>query len=295
MEVTFQLLDQSVAAANSAEQQFAVAEEQVSSGKAYQVPSDNPSAVQDTVVQDAALGTINSYLAAGNAVAANQSAADSTLSDILTKITSAISQATASQGSPVSQAAQAAASDAIAGLRDAVASDINTSVNGVSLFAGGQTNQTAYVQTGSGWVYQGDGENVQLAIDSSQSVAQTWNGQAIFQGSAGQNVLDTLDQLATDVQNGNTSGISTDITALQAAFSRVSAAQSALGADENSVTNAQSKLNALQLATQARVSQDSDVNMVNATTQMNQAQIAYEAALAAVSRIGQVSLLDYLY
>ena len=123
---------------------------------------------------------------------------------------------------------------------------------------------------------------------------QTWDGQSIFQGSAPKNVLAVLDDLTAAVQTGDDAGIKAGIAALQDAFKRVTAAQSRLGADEQSVSDAQNRLSDLRLATDTRRSKDEDVNMADAAARLNQAQTAYRAAISAVSVSNQVSLIDYL-
>jgi flagellar hook-associated protein 3 FlgL len=107
-------------------------------------------------------------------------------------------------------------------------------------------------------------------------------------------VLTVLDNLAAAAQAGDSAGISAGIAALQDAFKRATAAQSRLGVDEQSVGDAQGRLADLRLATDTRRSKDEDVNMADAAARMSQAQVAYRAALGAVSVANQVSLIDYL-
>jgi flagellar hook-associated protein 3 FlgL len=131
-------------------------------------------------------------------------------------------------------------------------------------------------------------------IDAGRQVAQTWDGQAVFQGSAATDVFTNLDNLVTAVRNGDDAGIQQGIDALQAAFGRATAAQNRLGSDENSVQDATARLTNLRVATDTRRSQNEDTNLADAISRMNQAQTAYKAALAAVAATGQLSLFDYL-
>jgi flagellar hook-associated protein 3 FlgL len=74
----------------------------------------------------------------------------------------------------------------------------------------------------------------------------------------------------------------------------VSRLQGRPGADERGVDAATARLPAMRLAADSRRSRLEDANMAEAITRMNEADIAYRAALSAVSSAERVSLLDYL-
>jgi len=293
MRAIFDVSRDGLAAINTATDQMSIAQEQLSTGKAWQVPSQAPAAAARAVGEHAELSSIAAYTQATDAASARESAADSVMSDMVDKITSAITAATSAAGT-TTQSVRDAAADSLQGLREALASDVNSQFQGSYLFSGSKTDQQPYVLVGSTWTYQGDNTAVQTSIGTGQQVSQTFDGQAIFQGSASQDVLTTLDNLTAAVKSGDSAGITSGISALQDAFSRATSAQSRLGVDEQSVTDAQSRLSSLQLATDTRRSADEDVNMADAATRLTQAQVAYRAAIGAVSIANQASLIDFL-
>jgi flagellar hook-associated protein 3 FlgL len=295
MRVTFDITRDGVPAIDAATTAMAQAQLQAATGKRMQSIADDPSAASRAVGEHAELGLIDSYTSTATAVSSRQSAADSTLSDLINQLTAALTTATGAQGSTATQQTRDAAADALTGIRDAIATDVNSTYQGTSLFAGSKVTQPAYAQIAGVWTYLGDNSPVKVSVNAGQQVAETWDGQAILQGSASTDVLTALDTLATAVRNADQPGITQGITDLQAAFSRATQAQNALGADENSVSNATSRLTTLRLATDTRRSQDEDVNMADAIARMNQAQTAYRAALGAVAATGQLSLFDYLH
>lgn len=294
MRTTFDITRDGLTAINTAAEQLATLQEQVATGKALRVPSDNPAAAARAVGEHAELSTIDAYTQSTNAVSARQSAADSVMSDMIDKITAALTAATSAAGTTATQSVRDAAAAGLKGLRDALAGDINSKFQGSYLFSGSKTDQASYVLVGSTWTYQGDNTAVQTSIDSGRQVNQTWNGQSIFQGGASQDVLTVIDNLTTAVQAGDNTAIGTGIAALQDAFKRATAAQSGLGVDEQSVSDAQTRLSDLRLATDTRRSKDEDVNLADAAARMSQAQVAYRAAIGAVNITNQVSLIDYL-
>jgi flagellar hook-associated protein 3 FlgL len=294
MRVTFDITRDGIPAIDAATSAMAEAQQEVATGKRMQTVADDPSAASRAVGEHTELGLIDSYTATASAVSGRQSAVDSTLSDLINQLTAALSQGTGAQGSTATQQVRDAAADALTGIRDSVATDINSTYQGKSLFSGSSVAKTAYALVGGVWTYQGDSNVVKVAVNAGQQVAETWNGQAILQGSASTDVLTTLDNLATAVRAGDQTGISQGLTDLQAAFSRATQAQNALGADENSVSDATARLATLRIATDARRSKDEDTNMADAISRMNQAETAYRAALGAVARTGQLSLFDFM-
>jgi flagellar hook-associated protein 3 FlgL len=294
MRSIFDITRDGLTAINTAADQLAKFQEQLSTGRALRVPSDDPMATARAIGEHAELSTIAAYTQAADAASARQGAADSIMSDMIDKLTAALTTATGASGTTATPAVRDAAAASLKALREALAGDINSKFQGSYLFSGSQTDRPAYALVGSTWTYQGDTTEVFTSIDSGRQVNQTWDGQSILQGSAPQDVLTVLDNLAAAAQAGDSAGISAGIAALQDAFKRATAAQSRLGADEQSVGDAQARLADLRLATDTRRSKDEDVNMADAAARMSQAQVAYRAALGAVSVTNQVSLIDYL-
>ena len=294
MALTFDIVRDGIPAINTAQAALAQAQQQVSSGRLWQSVAGDPAAASRAVGEHTELSLLDAYKSTANAVSSRQSAADSTLTDLIQQLTSAMATLTGAQGSTATQATRDAAADALTGVRDAIASDVNTTYQGTYLFSGSQVTKAAYVNTGGVWTYQGDNAPVSVNVNTGTSVADTWDGQSILQGSDSADVLTTLDTIATAVRNGDSAGMTAGMTALQAAFGRATQAQDRLGTDENSVTNATSRLTTLSLATDTRRSQDEDANLAAAAAQMSQAQTSLQAALAAVGRSSQLTLFDFL-
>lgn len=294
MRVTFDLIRDGLSSINAAAEQLAEAQRQVSSGRRLLAPSDDPQATQRAIGEHAELGTIGAYTRSGDASSARLSAADSVMSDMIDKITSAIAQTTGARGSTATPESRNAIADALVGLRDAIASDVNTVYQGTHLFSGSAVDQTPYAVVAGAWTYQGDNATVQAQVDRGRQVGQAWDGQALVQGTDPQDLFTTFDNLVTAVRTGDATGMANGIDALERGFHRATQLQSRLGADENSVEAAQARLADLKLATDTRRAKDEDANIAEAITKMNQADMAYKSALGAVGTAERVSLLDYL-
>lgn len=294
MRVTFNTLNNGLDAINSAADQFANAQWQVSSGKRLRHLSTDPAGAQRAVVERTELATIDSYQRAGSAATTRLAALDQTLGDMIDQVIRARVAASSGRPDVASPESRTAAATTLRGIRDSIAHDINMKVDGVFLFSGSISDTQPYVSSGTGWTYQGDANPVSAEVERGRLATFTMDGQAILRGSDTTDVLSTLDTLATDVQNGNTAGIDAGIDALQRAFQRVTRAQSQIGTDQVSVDDSADRLQQLHLASLARVSKVEDANMAEAITRMSQAQTAYNAALAAVGTASHNTLLDYL-
>lgn len=294
MRVTFDLMREGIGAINTASAQLQQAQLEASTGKRILKPSDDPAGAQQALAERAELGAIDAYQHAADSASSRLAAADSALGDIVDKLTQAMSTVTGVRGTSVNEAARASAATTLAGIRDAIRADLNTSFQGNSLFAGGNVDQPAYALVGGVWTYQGDANVVQVEVDRVRAVTIGFNGQTIAQGSDATDILTEIDQLITAVTGGDDTGMSTGLDALTRAFDRANQAQGRLGSDESSIADTQIRLTARRTAVDGRRSKLEDANMAEALTRMSQAQTAYKAALGAVSSVEKLSLLDYL-
>jgi flagellar hook-associated protein 3 FlgL len=294
MRATFNAVRDGLVAINTAAEQFAEAQWQVSSGKRVRVPSDDPLSAQRAVQDQADITQLDAYTQASDSASSRLSAMDSTLGDVVNQLTQALTAAQSARGSAVNQTTRDAAALTLQGVRDAIAGDINTSSNGTYLFGGSKVTTQPYVPGVGAWTYQGDSTPVSVTVREGRSVTVAMNGQAILQGTDATDVLTALDSLATAVKSGDSAGMASGIDAVNRAFGRATAAQAEVGVGEASISDGTTQLAALGTAATTRLSADQDANAAEAITKMNQAQLAYQSALGAVAAAGKTSLLDYI-
>lgn len=279
---------------NQAAERMAAAQREVSTGRRLNLLSDDPLAAQQAVGEHATLGAVDAYSQSVAAASARLASVDATLSSFGDKLSAAVVTALSAKGSSSTPASRAAAAEQIRSLRDSLLSDINSQFNGNSTFAGTQATGPAYALVGGVWTYQGDSATTQLAVDQGRVVSVTFDGKAIAQGSDAANVFTVLDDLVTAINAGDDTGIAAGIAGIERAFDRTLRAQGRLGADERGLEDVTTRLDTLRRAGEARRSKLEDANMAEAVTHLTNAEQAYHAALASVSSIERVSLLDYL-
>jgi flagellar hook-associated protein 3 FlgL len=294
MRVTFNQIQGSLDAINTAAAQFARAQQQVASGKKAARLSDDPLAAERGIQDIAELSTIDGYSQSSDSAAARLSVLDGALSSMTDILTSALATAAGAHGSTFDQVTRDTSSVKLDGLREALAGALNTKIRGVYVFGGSQSQVLPYAKTGSAWVYSGDAVEVSVDSAPNRTVSLSMDGQAIAKGTDAVDVLTVLDSLAADVKSGNEPGITAGMDALGRAFTRVVRAQSQVGTDEASVVDGQTQVASLRLAAMQRLASDQNVNMAEAITAMSRAQTAYQAALGAVGTASKLSLLDYI-
>ena len=294
MRVLFDVYRDGLRSINQAAEQFQRANREVASGRRILTASDDPLAARQAVNEHATLARIDAYTRSSDAAGARLAVTDSTLNSYVDKLTSAMVAGQGARGSHATPVSRAAASAAVRNLRDGLVTDINVSFNGVYLFSGTESGAPAYANGGSGWTYQGNSDVNRADVGVGRTVAVSFDGRALAQGSDPTDVFAVLDDLAAAIDAGDNTLIGDGLAALDRAFDRALQFQGRLGADERSLDEAAGSLTTLRLRSDTRRSALEDVNLAEAATRMTQAEIAYRAALNAVSTVERQSLLDYL-
>lgn len=294
MRVTFRAIDDGLAAINAAAEQFVRAQQQVETGKRLRVSSDDPGGMLRVIEGRTELGAIDAYTRASDTAGSRLAIMDTLLGDVVDKITESQVTAAAARGTTANQQSRNVLAAKLQGLRDGLVSDFNSTFRGIYLFGGSRSGVTPYAQVAGAWTYQGDQTPVTVDIGRNRSVTTSFNGQAIVQGGDATDLFSEMDALITAVQTGDEAGMASGMDALTRAFNRAVQAQSVVGVDELGIDEEKARLTDFRLASVKRISKDEDTNMVEAITEMTQADTAYRAALEAIGKASKVSLLDYL-
>lgn len=274
---------------------FARAQQQVSSGKRLQQASDDPSAAATGLRERAEIRAVDRYREANDSVDSRLRVTDTVLSDIVTTITTAQTKAASGRSTVLTPAQREAIALEIEGAKQGIFAAINTSYRGIHLFAGADSTLPPYTMTGSTVsTYQGDANVVKVNISRTASAAVTVAGDSIMQGSASSDVFETLDALATAVRAGDMTGIDSGMAELEQAFTRVTTAQSGVGATLSVLPSERARLDDLRRASDSRRSQAEEISLAEAISEMTRAQQAQEAAIAVAGTNQKTSLLDYL-
>jgi flagellar hook-associated protein 3 FlgL len=273
-----------------AQQRMLKAQEQVSTGKKVNKPSDDPIATTDIL-------RINGDKAEDIQYSRNLTFARSKLQATDAKLDT-IEQMT----ERVLTLAQLSVSDPskatpylteIQGLRDQMISAANATYAGRFIFGGSETTQPPYVKgTGAVVTYAGNSEDMPLQISRSVKVPTQIPGSDLFSGAV--DIFAVMDDLATAIQAQDRDGINAQMSKLQDFADTISLARSKVGGYLNLTTNVESDLSAAKLAYETELTNKEAADLAAAITEITVSQNSLQATLAVGAHISQISLLDYL-
>lgn len=273
------------------------AQEQMTTGRKLNRPSDGPS--DTTVALKARSGVAQQQQFQRNAqdgiawLSTIDTALQTSNSMLNRAYTLAVQGAnTASNGSSAGEAL----ADEIDQIRQSVLGIANTQYLDRPIFGGTGTSGAAFAADPADptkITYAGDDGTVNRRVGTDTVVRVDSSGKAVF-GQDGANVFDDLDSLSKALRSGDSAGIRAGIAAMQKDMTRISSALADEGARMNQINGAVNVAQDNTLALQKVQSDVEDVDIAEATITMQTQTNAYQAALMAVSKTSQQSLLDFL-
>jgi flagellar hook-associated protein 3 FlgL len=276
-------------------------QQELSTGKKINQPSDNPYGTSLALQLTNQLANLDSYSnnvtdGTGWAQAANASLSDVT--DSVQRIRELVVQA--SNGTLTQADMQADAAE-VNQLIDQIKQDANTQYNGQYIFSGAATTTAPY-QTGSNDAYAGDtgqvtrqiGPNTSLAVNADLSsvlgTGQTTSGQPAGDGK----LLNTLRNIAGAMQSGNSGALSSSLSALDTHLGSLTGLAANMGATTDRLQMAASRIQSLQASDSQSLSDVQDADMAKTEVDFSTEQAALTAALQAGAHIVQQSLMNFL-
>lgn len=274
--------------------QALTAQEQISSQRKVSVPSDDPSAFGQIVLDKSALSQTRQWIRNIDFGTSRVDAADEALSQVQNLITR-VRELTI----------QASSDTTSAGGRETIAQEVrqlhrqlvqlgNTEVAGQAVFAGTKTDVSPFtITSGDTVAYQGNSETQSIAVSENQTVQILVPGSSIFTGSSS-NIFDSLRDLLTALEGNDRNGIQAGLGDLDLATAQISDAQGTVGALANRLQITHEALDTATLTISKSISVNQDADLATAITQLRLQEVAVDAASQAFTRIFDTSLLNYL-
>ncbi|MGA7560804.1 MAG: flagellar hook-associated protein FlgL [Terriglobales bacterium] len=283
-----------MAALNQTELEEQQAELQISTGKSVNEPSDNPTAAALLVENNDQATFTSGYLQSISVVQGQLSTADSTLSSINTALQQALSLGVEAANGTVSPSDQAAIANQLQGIQSQIMSLANTAYEGNYLFGGTVTNTAPFVSggdDGSGVAYMGNTDVNEVSIGSGYNLAVNVPGSQLFLAS-GNSVFLAVNSLIEAVQTNT--GIGTAVNALSSATSYLSGQAVFYGNATDQTQSESTYLNAAKLQISQQQTTLGGADLAAAATDLSQAQTDNQAAIAAIAKLSQDNLFNYL-
>ncbi len=281
-------------------------ENQISTGKTLNLPSDNPLGVSQDMQTSTLLSQSNGYtstISQGMSWMQNTNSVMQEVSQSLQSIQTDVMQALNSPNQ--SQSGLQALSSSVQEYAQQVFTLLNTQQGDQYLFGGTSGNAAPVTTTGgSGVGYTltnapGVTGSIQYQVAQGVEISINVNAYSILgaplSGSSSTATLQsTLQQVSQDMASGTSSNLENDLQNLTAAMGNVTNQTADLGARMQRMTAIQTQMSQYT-TTLTNVQGDIvDANMAQVITQFNTDQISYQAALQMGSQILLPTLVSYL-
>ena len=266
-------------------------QEQLSSGKQINRPSDSPN------------GTLQSMQLRGETRANNQyvrSADDglgwlSTLDGSLNSASTLVQRARSltlqglNSGSSSAESRNALATE-IEQIKSSMVGYANTTYLDRPVFGGTTTQTKAFNEAGE---FVGNQDSVMRTVGSNSQVRVDADGVAAF-GDGPTSVFRVLDDISAALKSNDMDGLKSGLEGLEGAANKLKNTLSEVGARYNRVTQMKQSAEDRLLDVTAQLSDVEDVDLPKTIMDMQLQQTSYQAALAASAKVIQPSLIDFL-
>lgn len=269
---------------------LARSQEQLSTGRVINRPSDSPTGTNDAMRLRTQITSDTQHARNASDGLSYLGQTDSTLTSMLDTVRRARDlmvqgASTGSQG-PEARAALAAEMTQI---REGLLSLANTQHMGRPIFAGTSAGAAAYDAAGT---FLGDPFPVERTVGEGVTVAVNTNGPAAF--SAGADNLFAVLGEAIDRLTAAPDQLGDSLTRLDAVAGQMRTALADVGTRYGRVERAMSTLTDNNLTNTSALSEVENVDIAKAVVDLQLQEVAYQAALGATARVIQPSLLDFL-
>ncbi len=280
---------------STAQEQSLTAE--LSSGLAVATLSDNPVAASTNVGLSSSLAQLDSFVESSKTTQGLLQVTDSTLGEVVTQLTTAISLATQGANGTLNAADLQSIGNEVSGIRDTVLSLANTSYQGNYIFSGSQGSLKPFSLNSSGSLttvsYAGDSGKQNVITPGGQSLQVNLPGSDVFTNPSG-DVLDSLNQLISDLQNGAGAAVATDATNLSAALSTVNQQRATIDTSLSQLNETSSYAQTKAVQIQSEQSNLLSADTATVASSLQSAEVQHQALISVVSTLSQNNLFSYL-
>lgn len=270
--------------------QLTATQERLSSGKQITKPSDDPFGTSRALLFTSEISANTQYQSNVQDASSWLGTTDTALSSISSDAGRARDLILQGSNGTLDQNDKDAIAAELDQLVDSIKTAGNTQYAGNYVFAGTKT-QTAPFTVGGADTYAGDTNAINRSIGQGVTMQVNLTGDQVVSP-----VLAAIRQAAVDLRAGGTPGNlgTTDLNALDTATAQLSSAQATVGASENRLTAAASRLQQLQQAQSQQLSDTQDADVAQTMIDFSTQSAVYQAALKAGATLIQPSLMDFL-
>jgi flagellar hook-associated protein 3 FlgL len=291
-----------VASSQTAQQQLATLQQEISTGNSIQNPSDDPTLYSQAAQDQNTLAQLGQFADAA-ATATTMTATNNQAMTSLHQIVAQAGEFLAGVTSNMSASDLQNVGTEMQSLVTELTSIVNQKGTNGSYLFGGTSNQPPITSSGAySTGTNGDttsidvqaGNPVQVTIAAGSSGPPAVDG-FLYDSSSGTDVLGALNQAISDLNSGNTTALlGTDTTAVASALNLVSSYVGSTAASMSAVATATTQLSQQTTSESTTISGLVQTNLPTASVQLQQLEMQYQASLEAGTRVMNLSILTYM-
>jgi flagellar hook-associated protein 3 FlgL len=285
----------------ASQQTQATLQTDISSGIDITNASDSPTAFGEAAQDEASLTSLTNYGQAINAATTKTTANNQAMISLHNIVAQASELATGVNGTESTTDVQDVGTE-----MSSLLSQITTIANqqdGSGNYMFGGTSNTAPLDSAQNYTSttNGTGENIEvqqgLSVQTGIVAGRPGNPPVdgfLYDSSSGVDVMGALKNVLSDMQSGNVNAIqNTDVPALNAALNHISQFVGSTAANVSAVQSSSQTNEQQTLDQQNQISSLTSTNLANASVQLTQAQLQYQASLESGTKILGMSILNY--
>ncbi len=279
--------------------QLDAAQTQVTTGQKFQKASEDPTAAIGVMVDESQLSALAQYKRNVGTAQTRVGLEDGVLSQINDLLTRAKELAIGQGTGTATASTRASTVPEVNQLLAQAVQLSNTKVGNEYLFGGTNSGTAPYSVQTAGQAYTFAAASPapsgarQLEIASGQRIAPSHDGTQVF-GDATSGTLKTLQDLAAALQSGDQTAVTNTLTSIDTAIQTTQTLIGDVGARANTLDITTANITALSNQVTQFKSGLQDVDVETAMTNLISRQTAFQAAMAATSRVLNLSLTSYL-
>jgi flagellar hook-associated protein 3 FlgL len=267
-------------------------QEQVSSGRKINKPSDNPVTAVRGMFYRSSLNEIDQYKRNADDGLSWMTTTDEALDEV-TSVLQRVRELTL-QGSngTNSETDRNAIAEEISQLKEHLGEISNSQIGGRYIFAGTDVKNPPYDASAKQFT-NANNEKLELVVGQNNTVQINVKGIDIFNNDGNGGIFKVLSDIEADFRSG-TPGSTDHIAQLDSQVDNLLRHRSELGARMNRMELSISRIDGLEVSTTRLLSGEEDVDMAEVITNLKSQENVQRAALSVGARIIQPSLVDFL-
>lgn len=285
-------------------QQLQATQEQLTSGRSINQPSDNPGELGDVLQLESDVGKMNQVSQNLSQITGQVNTAESALESATTLLQQISSLGEQGANSTITASQRSALSQQVQQSLQQLVSLSQTQYDGEYVFSGNDATQPSYQldlssPTGVDQLITAPATSlIQDATGTTFAVSQT--AQQIFDDRntdntpAADNIFAAVNGLRVALANNDQTGITNALASLQLGQNHLSESLQFYGGVQDQLSNASSVAQKFQLQYQTALSQETSANTATEAVALTQEQTSIQAALQSEASLPKTSLFDLL-